>query len=410
MWRRLQAHCRYVLPGQDGGCEAAVHAMRSIFHDNDTEAVLLIDATNAFNSINRKAALHNISVLCLSLAQVLINTYRAPVKLFITGSGEIISTEGTTQRDPLAMSMYALAITPLIDQLRSRCPDVHQVWYADDATGASTCRNLRAWWDDLSDDGPTFGYHPNDSKTYLVVKEEHEASATELFADTDVHITTHGKRHLGAALGSKTFTEEYVSSKVQGWTKEIEQLAEVAVSQPHAAYAAFTHGLSSRWSYLMRTIPDIQDLLLPLEDAIHQHLIPALTGRPPCSSLERDQLALPTRLGGLGLRKPATSSLATFKASQRLTAPLVALIVAQEASQTVDPDSTSTIKKNIRKSNRLRHIQLASNIWEQLSPEQRRCVALSLQRKKVPPHGSLSSRSKNMAFICIKENLEMHSV
>ena len=114
------------------------------------------------------------------------------------------------------MFMYALAITPLIDQLRSRCPDVHQVWYADDATGASTCRDLRAWWDDLSDQGPTFGYHPNASKTYLVVKQEHEVHATQLFADTDVHITIHGKRHLGAALGSKTFTEEYVSNKVQG--------------------------------------------------------------------------------------------------------------------------------------------------------------------------------------------------
>ena len=134
-----------VCAGQDGGCEAAVHAMRSVFQAPETEAVLLVDATNAFNSINRKAALHNINVLCPPLAQVLINTYRVPVRLFITGGGEIASTEGTTQGDPLAMAMYALAVTPLIDELRSRCPDVHQVWYADDATGASTCRNLRAW-------------------------------------------------------------------------------------------------------------------------------------------------------------------------------------------------------------------------------------------------------------------------
>ena len=65
--------------GQDGGCEAAVHAMRRIFQDQDTEAALLVDATNAFNSINRKAALHNINIICSPLAQVLINTYRSPV-------------------------------------------------------------------------------------------------------------------------------------------------------------------------------------------------------------------------------------------------------------------------------------------------------------------------------------------
>ena len=128
--------------GQDDGCEAAVYAMQSICHAPETEAVLLVDANNAFNSFNHKAALHNISIICPSLAQTLVNTYRAPVRLFITGSGEIASTEGTTQGDPLAMAMYALAITPLIDQLRASCPEVHQAWYANDATGASTCRGL----------------------------------------------------------------------------------------------------------------------------------------------------------------------------------------------------------------------------------------------------------------------------
>ena len=49
------------------------------------------------------------------------------------------------------MAMHALAITPLINQLRARCPDVLQVWYADDATGVSTCTKLRCWWDELSE-------------------------------------------------------------------------------------------------------------------------------------------------------------------------------------------------------------------------------------------------------------------
>ena len=46
-----------VWAGQDGGCEAAVYTMRRIFHHPDTEGVLLVDATNAFNTINRQAAL-----------------------------------------------------------------------------------------------------------------------------------------------------------------------------------------------------------------------------------------------------------------------------------------------------------------------------------------------------------------
>ena len=35
-----------VCAGQDGGCEAAVHAMRSIFQDMNTEGCLLVDASN----------------------------------------------------------------------------------------------------------------------------------------------------------------------------------------------------------------------------------------------------------------------------------------------------------------------------------------------------------------------------
>ena len=85
--------------------------MRDMFYTANCEAALLVDASNAFNSINHKAALHNIAILCPSLSTVLHNTYSAAVRLFVTGEGEIPSTEGTTQGDPLAMAMFALAVS-----------------------------------------------------------------------------------------------------------------------------------------------------------------------------------------------------------------------------------------------------------------------------------------------------------
>ena len=239
---------------------------------------------------------------------------------------------------------------------------------------------LRSWWNELAHHGPSFGYHPNASKTYLVIKQEYEEPAKEAFADTDVHMTTHGKRHLGAALGSKTFTEEYVNNKVQGWTKDIMNLADVASSPPHAAYATYVHGLSSCWSYLLRTVSDIDDLLQPLENAIHQHLIPALTGRPPCSSVERDLFVLPARLGGLGLRDPSTASLENFQSSEHITAPLVALITSQDVGESIDPVTTSTIKKEIKKRNHQRQDEQAHIVYDQLAPDLKRCVDLSKEK------------------------------
>ena len=53
-----------VCAGHEAGCEAAIHAMHTIFEDEKTEAVLLVDADNAFNSVNRQVFLHNICIIC----------------------------------------------------------------------------------------------------------------------------------------------------------------------------------------------------------------------------------------------------------------------------------------------------------------------------------------------------------
>ena len=61
-----------------GVAEAAIHAMKSIFEDESTEAVILVNASNAFNSLNRQASLHNIQTTCRQFATILVNTYGCP--------------------------------------------------------------------------------------------------------------------------------------------------------------------------------------------------------------------------------------------------------------------------------------------------------------------------------------------
>ena len=48
-----------VCAGHKAGCEATVHAMHTIFEEERTEAVLLIDASTAFNSVNRGMPCHH---------------------------------------------------------------------------------------------------------------------------------------------------------------------------------------------------------------------------------------------------------------------------------------------------------------------------------------------------------------
>ena len=102
-------------------------------------------------------------------------------------------------------------------------------------------------WKHLSSIGLDYGYFTNATKTVLIVKPEDLSVAQTLFANTNIQITAHGQRHLGAALGSREFTEEYVTTKIKSWTAEVSALAEVAAGKPHAAYCAFTHGLIGWW-------------------------------------------------------------------------------------------------------------------------------------------------------------------
>ena len=64
----------------------------------DVDAVLLIDAENAFNFINRKIMLHNFKLICPIIATYIINCYATPSRLFIVDGGEILSSEATTQQ------------------------------------------------------------------------------------------------------------------------------------------------------------------------------------------------------------------------------------------------------------------------------------------------------------------------
>ena len=92
---------------------------------------------NAFNNLNRKATLHNMNFICPALATILTDTYQSPNRMCVSVGGEVLSSEGTTQRDPLGMVMYALVVIPLINKLQELHVSTSQVWFADDATAGS---------------------------------------------------------------------------------------------------------------------------------------------------------------------------------------------------------------------------------------------------------------------------------
>ena len=107
---------------------------------------------------------------------------------------------------------------------------------------------------------PDFGYFPNDRKCWIIAKAAREESVREAFKDTSINVAYKGRKTL-ERQGSRKYLEKHVSEKVTNWINDIAKLAEFALSQLQACYAAYTFDLKHRWTYFLRTLPDIQDLL-----------------------------------------------------------------------------------------------------------------------------------------------------
>ena len=139
------------------------------------------------------------------------------------------------------------------------------------------------------------------------------------------------------------------------------------------------HGLSSKWSYLSRTTPDIGTLLQPLEHIIHTKLYPSLTKRPPPNATERDLLALPARLGGIALTDPTKSANLEFSASTKITEPLKNAILQQNFEYSPEIVSEQLkLKREAKTSKQLYLSQTFDNL--KLSPELERAVELAQEK------------------------------
>ena len=105
------------------------------------------------------------------------------------------------------------------------------------------------------------------------MKQDKYDRACSTFEGTGIKINTDGQRYLRGSLGTASYAESYAQSKIAIWEKKLTSLYNIAISQPHAAYAAFTHGLAHKWNFWSRTITNIGHFLQLLETMHHSRQI-----------------------------------------------------------------------------------------------------------------------------------------
>ena len=124
--------------GLEGACEAAVKAMDQMY--NDGKAIIVLDAENAYNNLNRHGALRSAAREIPEAYQALMNFYEHPINAYFNGKCFLIE-EGTVQGCPLSTAMYDLGIQPLAKEMETS--GISQIWMVDDLATAGKPEELK---------------------------------------------------------------------------------------------------------------------------------------------------------------------------------------------------------------------------------------------------------------------------
>eukprot|EP00957_Ditylum_brightwellii_P028617 2162331-Ditylum_brightwellii.AAC.1 len=174
--------------------------------EEESWGILLVDAWNAFNKVSRRAMLWNVRHIWVTGSRFMFNMYRHWWKLVLQGYKDLVmSKEGVTQGDPLAMILYALDVLLIILHLEKFMDKMGiteaqlQKWLADGSAIGAFFQSMKECYDELCAIGPPLGYHPEPDK-------------------------------------SDALQETYVSKKVEEWVASVNTFTEMMPRQPQAAF------------------------------------------------------------------------------------------------------------------------------------------------------------------------------
>ena len=166
-----------------------------------------------------------------------------------------------------------------------------------------------------------------------------------IFGGTGLNITVQGRTHLRAVVGATNFKKEYVQGKLEDWKSQIEDLAKIAWVEPHLSYVTFVYGMQNKYTYKMRTIPNIEEQLKILDKSINESQLVALFNGRTLNEDEKKLSSLPTRLGGMGIRIPSEITSAQYENSVAISRQLMKVIVLQKEKLGMNNEIIKNISK-----------------------------------------------------------------
>jgi hypothetical protein len=314
--------------GSKGGCEAAVHSLRSYINAHPNDILLKVDVKNAFNSISRDALLTQVRKEIPNIYNFTWQCYSTSSEL-IYKSDTLNSASGCQQGDPLGPALFSLAIHPAIQKLNSK----FNVWYLDDGVLGGEANVVLEDFKMLMSEFSAIGLELNSSKCEIYVPDScpEKVSVLSTIRQLAPSIKEIDKKTLNL-LGSPILEESFPSfleNKIQNFNSVSERLLQI---NAHTAYTIIRFCLFvPKFTYILRCshLWKHPGLLSSLDKIIKDTISAVLNIKLD----ERSwiQASLPIRHGGLGIRKMADIALPAYLSSVHGTQNLVAKILKASA-------------------------------------------------------------------------------
>ena len=344
--RRLTSKCvtRAVLPeannilsplqvgvGLPGGCEAIVHSVVDVLDDHsippDHKHILMVDFSNAFNSVSRKAIFDEVRAHIPSITAWMECSYGSK-PILLLGDQSILSCCRVQQGDPLGPLDFSLALHPIVRRIKDEVPGLLiNTWFLDDSTLCGSPEDLSKALSIIESEGPPNGLFLNRAKSLIFAPPDSSMAHALL---QNIPTTSEGFALLRSPIGPANFCESNLSIRINKIREALSCLGDLQDSQMETTLLRSCLTLP-KLAYILRCCPPalISNVLNSFDGLLHDALSD-LVGSP-LPDWAWLKASLPSSSGGVGIRHAVLYAPAAYIGSFFQSQPLISSILGRSA-------------------------------------------------------------------------------